>query len=67
MNRIKEIAKRKKEELGENVTTKDLLFYIIDRLDDQQKRLSIVETKQKILYYMIPVMITIIGIVIGGK
>ena len=64
MDNIEEVVKRKKEELGENITTKDLLFYIIARLDDQQKRLSIVEVKQKILFYMLPIMITLTGIIL---
>jgi len=64
MDNIKEVVKRKKEELGENITTRDLLFYIIARLDDQQKRLSIVEVKQKMLFYILPVMITVVGIII---
>ena len=69
-NDIKKVAEDYKEQNGnKNITTKELLWYVIKRLDDMDKRdaeqdnrISKVETKAKMLCWIIPVLISIIAL-----
>ena len=70
MKNIKQVAKKYRDKNGnEKITNKDLLFYILSRLDDigkintaQSIQISTLRAKQKLLLWIIPILLTIVFI-----
>ena len=74
MKDIKKVAKEYREKNGnEKITNKELLFYILARFDKYEKvnaaqdiKISVLSTRQKIMMWLVPVMIAGAAIIIGG-
>lgn len=63
--KIIERAKKLKRENGNKyVKNNDLLWYLIGRMDDMEKRVSRTEALQKMMFWIIPVVIASAAIVI---
>ena len=73
MKNIKKVAKEYKEKNGNSrISNKDLLFYILSRLDDIEKTnakqdtwISSVEARQKMFMVFLPVAVGVTAIIIG--
>jgi len=71
MKDIKKIAKGYKEKNGnDKISNKDLLFYILSRLDDiehgdseQDKKITKIETRQNLSMWFIGISLGVIGLV----
>lgn len=73
MRNIKQVAKEYRDKNGnKSVTNKDLLFYILSRLDSIEKInakqdtwISSIEAKQKMFMIAFPAIVGIVAIVVG--
>jgi len=64
--KITEVVKKLKKENGnEYIKNNDLLWYLISRLDDMEKRVSRTESMQKIMLWIIPICMAGITVIIG--
>jgi len=71
MKDIKKIAKGYKEKNGnDKISNKDLLFYILSRLDDiehgdseQDRKITKIETRQNLSMWFIGISLAVIGLV----
>lgn len=62
MKGIKEIAKAKKKENGnDRISNKDLLWYIIDKFDEYEKRISRLESTQKLIFIVLPIIVGVMA------
>ncbi len=63
-NFIEIVKKLKKENGNKHIPNNDLLWYIIGRLDDMEKRVSKTEAMQKLILLSVPVIIAVAAIII---
>ena len=71
MSRIKDRASEIKNENGnEKITQKDLLFYIVGRLDDLEEKVQLydrdatkIKTQIKIFWILLPIALTLAGVI----
>ena len=67
MKNIKKVAKEYREKNGnEKITNKELLWFVISKFDNLENRVSKTETRQKMIMWLVPVMIAGAAIIIGG-
>ena len=68
MKNIKKIAKEYKAKNGnEKITNKELLWYMISEFDKVKVRVTKTEATQKILMWLFPICIVVIGIIMEVK
>lgn len=66
MSDIKQKAKEYSSKNGNsNTTNKELLWYIVARLDEDRNDIIKIKTQQKIIWILLPICLTIVGY-IGG-
>ena len=67
MKDIKKVAKEYREKNGnEKITNKELLWFVISKFDNLENRVSKTETRQKMIMWLVPVMIAGAAIIIEG-
>lgn len=66
MRDIKKIAKKYRDRNGnEKITNKELLWFVISKFDDLEERVSKTETRQNMMLWFIPVVITLTAIIVS--
>lgn len=62
MDDIKQKAMEYRQKNGNaNTTNKDLLWYIVARLDEDRKDIIKIKTQQKIFWILLPISLTLVG------
>ena len=62
---IEEAAKKLKKEKGNKyVKNNDLLWYLIIRVDDIEKRTGKTESMQKLMLYIVPILIAGVAVIV---
>lgn len=64
MKIIERVKKLKRENGNEYVKNNDLLWYLVGKLDDMEKRISRTEAMQKFMFWIIPVVVAATAIII---
>lgn len=63
--KIIEIVKKLKKENGNKyVKNNDLLWYLVGKMDDMEKRISRTEAMQKLMLWIIPVVVAATAIIV---
>ena len=68
MKNIKKVAKEYREKNGnEKITNKELLWFVVAKFDTLENRITKTETTQKILMWLFPICIVVVGIIMEVK